>query len=152
MNEPRGLWSAAPPSADTSGVTTATIDDLDRFLAARLRVVTVGDGPLPDHPDLSHSLSLREPDPTHELDEWRQLLADLEPDLVLMASEVRVEDLGAEHLTQARVLMRSGGSVVRYQWVLLGSQISLVVAGHHGLDHADLHRLGSLVRGLLDAD
>lgn len=133
-------------------MTTATLDDLDRFLAARLRVVTVGDGPIPDHPDLEHSLSLREPDPSHELAEWRQLLSDLEPDLVLMASEVRVDDLGAEHLTQARVLMRSGSCVVRYQWVLLGSHISLVVSGHHGLDHAELHRLGALIRGLLDAD
>jgi hypothetical protein len=138
----------------------ATHDDLDRYLAAPVRVVSVDSGV--DHLGAIVSgmpgagvIELRRPLPGEDVAEWRALVADLAPHLLVVGEDHGLlERAGYAHMSKRSPLLRSGDVAVDYQWMMIGTQIALVLttrggAGLAGLPHPDLVKVGALAKGLV---
>ena len=153
---------AGPGSgADTGGMSLATADDLDQYLSAATRVVSVDSsgpsvaGVLGGMPSAA-VIELRRPQPGEDVAEWRTLVSDLEPHLLVVGSDHGLlEHAGFSHMSRRSPLLRSGAVGVDYQWMMVGSRITLVLTatgeGLGSLPAADLHKVGSLANGLVGA-
>jgi hypothetical protein len=102
-------------------------------------------------------IELRRPAHGEDVVEWRTLVSDLEPHVLIVGSDGGLlESVGYAHMSRRSPLLRSGEVAVDYQWMMVGEQIALVLTtrGEGGLatlDGADLVKVGSLAKGLVRA-
>ncbi len=137
----------------------ATQDDLSRYLDSAVRVVSVDDGgePPTELGELlgGSILTVRHPTDAEGIDEWRQLIVDLEPRVLVVSHDTRlVERAGFPTMGPLQVLMRTDGLSLGYRWARIGNLITLVVSGSETdalrvLSALELRKLATLVRGLL---
>ena len=148
--------------AEDVPMSLATHDDLDRYLAAPVRVVSVdGDvvhvGAIVAGLPGAGVIELRRPAHGEDVAEWRTLVSDLEPHVLIVGTDDGLlEAAGYAHMSSRSPLLRNGEVAVDYQWMMLGSQIALVLTARGGdglasLDQADLMKVGSLAKGLVNA-
>src|SRR3954451_10635884 len=148
--------------AEDVPMSLATHDDLDRYLAAPVRVVSV-DGDAVQVGDIVAGLAgagvieLRRPAQGEDVGEWRTLVSDLSPHVLIVGSDDGLlEAAGYAHMSRRSPLLRNGEVAVDYQWMMLGDQIALVLTARGGnglasLEQADLLKVGSLAKGLVHA-
>jgi hypothetical protein len=138
----------------------ATQDDLDQYLSAPVRVVSVdSSGPsvagILGGVPRGCSIELRRPAAGEDLVEWRTLVSDLEPHVLVVGCDAGLlEAADYAHMSRRSPLLRSGDVAVDYQWMMVGSQITLVLTtsvddGLASLAPADLHKVGALANGLV---
>jgi len=157
----RPMARDASPAEDVL-MSLATHDDLDRYLAANVRVVSVESGV--EHVGAivtgipgAGVIELRRPAQGEDVAEWRTLVSDLQPHVLIVGTDDGLlEATGYAHMSRRSPLLRNGEMAVDYQWMMVGDQIALVLTarGEHGLaslDHADLLKVGSLAKGLVHA-
>jgi hypothetical protein len=138
----------------------ATQDDLDLYLSAAVRVVSVDSSGasvtgILDGVPRGASIDLRRPAPGEDVGEWRTLVADLEPHVLVVGCDAGLlEAAGYAHMSRRSPLLRSGDVSVDYQWMMVGTQIALVLTtsaadGLASLTGADLVKVGALANGLV---
>lgn len=140
----------------------ATHDDLDHYLAAPVRVVSVdsgsdGLGAIVSAIPGAGIIELRRPMNGEDLGEWLTLVSDLEPHVLIVGSDDGLLEATAfAHMSRRSPLLRNGEVAVDYQWMMVGGQIALVLTARGGdglasLAQADLLKVGSLAKGLVHA-
>lgn len=137
-------------------------DDLDQYLSAHVRVVSV-DTPAAAMGEIIGALGgaglieLRRPHDHEDPTEWCHLVTGLSPHLLVVAHDDGLLDrAGWTRRSRRNPLMRVGGTDVSYEWRSLGDHPALVVTGSgpgslDALDADRLHTIGTLARGLVAA-
>jgi hypothetical protein len=140
----------------------ATQDDLECYLGSTVRVVSVDNGgsslyELLDTIGAATVLTIRHPSADEDMTEWAGLVIDLEPQILILSHNDRLIDrANFAPMSTRQILLRAAHGMLSYQWIMIGERITLVITGSHQdavgmLSAPELHKLGALLKGLLNA-